>query len=101
LVTVALESWQLNCNSTRPLRGGLVRLCADATRVPPVPKEGKSIFRLIGIRPFPASIPGLLRENVGSEVSYSAGGSFSQDLRHEKRRSHLFSALLGFQVTVS
>ena len=92
LVTVALESWQLNCKSTRPSRGGFVRLCANATRVSPVvPKESSLPI---------TSNPVLRREHVSehvskhvsSEVSCLAGGSF--DLPPEKSRSYLFSALL-------
>jgi hypothetical protein len=83
---VALESWQFNCKSTRPSRGGFVRLRDHAARVPAVPEKGPLVRNLS----FPASNPVLLLEHVSSEVSYLAGSSL-----HEKAsRPHLFSALL-------
>ena len=92
LVTVALESWQFNCKSTRPSRGGFVRLCADATRVSSVSQKSS----LLIITPNPLLRLEHVSKHVSSEVSYLAGGS--SDLHREKSRSHLFSALFGFQV---
>ena len=105
MVTVALESWQFNCKSTRPSRGGLVRLCADAICVPVVyqavvyqaidhrasashkgsgPSDGKSNLPVTSSRVLHRKYVG---EHVSSKVSGLAGSSLLS-------RSHLFSAFL-------
>src|SRR5579863_5667425 len=102
MVTVALESWQFNCKSTRPSRGGLVRLCADAIRVPVVyqendnrasashkgsgPSYGKSSSPVLSSRVLRRK---RVRKHVSSRVSGLACSSLS-----ESSGSHLFSALL-------